>query len=194
VRYYNRYALTRFSFESMPMVSYMSANGVVAAGIPTNNWSFGDATLITVRTVPSLYVVGGFTAQSVGGPFGMNSSEFGFRLKPWTAPRFSPFADVRESWAYTTGVALPSSAVPISVLYRDFYNSHSMGSGNGTSFGLGMETRITARYSLTTVLSSTHYSMNGRDLSTARRWDYTADATRLMVGLRYNHGHWFDAP
>jgi hypothetical protein len=27
-----------------------------------------------------------------------------------------------------------------------------------------------------------------------RNWSYTNDATRLIVGVRYNHGRWFDAP
>jgi hypothetical protein len=25
-------------------------------------------------------------------------------------------------------------------------------------------------------------------------WNYINDATRLLIGLRYNHGRWMDAP
>lgn len=193
-RLYNRYMFSRFSLESTPMLSYMQATGLLAPGIPQTYWSFGDATLISWRAAPSLSVTTAFTASSVGTPFGMNASEFGLRIKPWTAPRVAVFADARASWAYTSGFALSSQAVPIAAIYRTAYDDFAMGTGKGAVLGLGAEAKITARYSLTSSLAYAHYAMQGRDLDSRRRWSYTNDYTRLMVGVRYNHGHWYDAP
>jgi len=194
-RLYNRYMFTRFSLESTPMLSYMQTTGLIAQGIPENYLAFGDATLISFRATPSLFVTTAFTASSLGTPFGMNGSDFGFRVKPWTSPRVSAFADARVSYAYTSDFALPSQAVPIAAIYRTSSNrDFATGTGKGAVFGVGADTRITARYSLITSLTYTHYTMQGRNLNTTSRWNYTNNATRLMVGMRYNHGHWYDAP
>jgi hypothetical protein len=193
-RLYNRYMLSRFSLESTPMLSYMQTTGLVAQGIPQNYWSFGDATLISFRAAPSLFVTSAFTAASLGTPFGVEASDVGLRLKPWTSPRVAVFADARMSWAFTTDFALPSQAVPIVALYRAGNRDFTTGSGKGGVFGLGTEVRLTDRYSLTTSLTYAHYSMRGINLTTSDRWTYTNDATRLMIGARYNHGHWYDGP
>src|SRR4051812_10425081 len=81
-RLYNQYMFSRFSLESSPMLSYMQSTGLLAPGISENYLAFGDATLISWRAAPSLSLTTAFTASSVGSPFGMNSSEFGFRVKP----------------------------------------------------------------------------------------------------------------
>jgi hypothetical protein len=192
VRLYNRYMFSRFSLESSPMLSYMQTTGALVPGVAHDYFAFGDATLISFRAAPSLFVTSAFTASSLGIPFGMNSSDFGIRVKPWTAPRTSVFADARLSWAYTTDFALPSSAVPIAQIYSTAYTDFRTGRGRGTTLGLGSETRITARYSFTAALNYTHYEMRGRTMS--NEWDYTSNATRLILGVRYNHGRWLDAP
>lgn len=194
-RAYNRYKFSRFSLESSPMISYMQTTGAVAPGIPMDYWSFGDATLVSFRATPSLFATSAFTAASYGAPFGMNTSDFGIRLKPWTAPRTAMFADARMSWAYTSDFALPSSGVPIAQVYSMAYSDFRRSKGNGVLFGLGSETRITQRYSLTVAMNYTHYRMrtnNFRDPGS--NWQYENSATRLIVGVHYNHGRWLDAP
>jgi hypothetical protein len=193
VRLYNRYVLSRFALESTPMLSYMQTTGVLAPGIPQNYWSFGDATLISYRVTPSLFVTTAFSASSVGTPFGMNGSDFGVRVKPWTSSRVTGFVDARASWAYTSDFPLSSQAVPIVGLYQVGKPDFTTGTGRGAAFGVGADTRISTRFSLTTSLTHTHYAMQGRSLGLGQRWSYTNDATRLMVGVRYNHGHWYDA-
>ena len=194
VRSYNRYRFSRFSLESAPMISYMETTGLLAPGLPGDYWGFGDQTLLSFRTAPSLYLTGAFTASSVGMPFGMNSSDVGIRVKPWTSPRVTPFADARMSWAFTSGNGIPSSVVPVILAYGIARENIITGSGRGAVFGLGADTRLTARYSITTTLSRTHYAMRGTSLEKANRWSYANDATRLSIGLRYNHGRWLDAP
>jgi hypothetical protein len=131
VRLYNRYMFSRFSLESSPMLSYMQTTGALVPGVAHDYFAFGDATLISFRAAPSLFVTSAFTASSLGIPFGMNSSDFGIRVKPWTAPRTSVFADARLSWAYTTDFALPSSAVPIAQIYSTAYTDFRTGRGPG---------------------------------------------------------------
>lgn len=193
-RSYNRYRLSRFSLESAPVVSYMETTGLIAPGVPGNYWGFGDQTVIGYRTAPSLYLTGAFTAASVGMPFGMNTSDVGLRIKPWTEPRIAPFVDARMSWAFTSGNGIPSSVVPVMLVYGMTRENIVTGSGRGAVLGLGADTRITARYSLLLTLSRTHYAMSGTSLQKANRWSYDNDATRLSVGVRYNHGRWLDAP
>jgi hypothetical protein len=36
--------------------------------------------------------------------------------------------------------------------------------------------------------------MHGQDISRMASWNYVNDASRLLDGLRYNHGHWYGAP
>jgi hypothetical protein len=194
VRLYNRYLVSRFALETSPMLSYMQTTGFVAENIPANYWSLGDATQLSFRAAPSLMLTTGFTSSILGGPFSLSSAEVGTRVKPWASARFAPFAEARMSWAYTSNVAVPSGIVPITFLYRSMYNADfTTGGGRGALLGLGVDSRLTARYSLTTTLSHTRYAMEGRVLSGVRRtWDYTNDATRLNVGLRYNHGRWYD--
>ena len=193
-RLYNRYRFSRFSVESSPMASYFQTSGLLAPNIPEDYMTVGDATIITMRALPSLYLAGAFTAAAAGAPFSMNSSEFGIRIKPWTAPRVSPFVDARASWAFTSNFGLPSSAVPFAQIYRNAYGDFSTGYGHGMVLGLGVDTRLTARYSVMASLSNTHYAMTGRSITSTNRWNYTNEATRLMVGVRYNHGRWLDAP
>jgi hypothetical protein len=193
VRSYNRYKLSRFSLESTPMISYMQTTGAIAKDIPMDYWSFGDATLISYRAVPSLFVTSVFSASSAGAPFGMNSSEFGVRLKPWTSPRVAMFADARMSYAFTSNFALPSSAVPFAAMYMDAYTDFSMSRGHGALLGLGSETRLNDRYSLTMSMNYTHYEMRTNRLYDPNSgWTYRNNTTRLNVGVRYNHGRWQD--
>ena len=190
---YNRYRLSRFSLEQYPMLSYLSTTGFVAEGIPANYWLLGDGTHLGFRVAPSLSLTADMTSSVVGGPFSMGTAEFGFRVKPWTSPRFTPFLDARTSWAYTMGSAGASNAVPGIFLARSLYGDFTTGSGRGNFLGLGAETRIRPRWSLATTLSTTRYAMTGRSLQTREEWKYTADAMRLTVGVRYNHGRWLDA-
>jgi hypothetical protein len=192
-RSYNRYKLSRFSVEASPMLSSMQTSGVFVQDVPEKYLAFGDATLLSFRATPSLFATAAFTASSMGAPFGMNASEAGLRVKPWTSPRTAIFGDARYSWAYTSDFALPSSAVPFAQIYSTTYTDFRRSRGNGLLFGLGSETRITARYSLTVSMNYTHYAMRTNNLQ-GRNWSYTNDATRLIVGVRYNHGRWFDAP
>jgi hypothetical protein len=193
-RLYNRYLLSRFSLESSPMLSYIQATGMLAENIPANYWSFGDATQLSFRATPSVFLTSSFTSTAAGGPFSLASADLGLRVKPWTSPRFSPFAEARMSWAYTSGIGLPSTIVPLSFLYRTMYTDFANGHGRGGVFGLGVDTRLSARFWMTTALSRARYNMEGVNLTTSNRWDYTTNATRLTVGFRYNHGRWFDAP
>jgi hypothetical protein len=191
---YNRYRLSRFSVEQYPMLTYLQTTGFIAEGIPTSNVTLGDGTHIGFRVAPSLSLTLDMTSSVYGGPFSMGSADVGFRLKPWTSPRFTPFADARMSWAYTTpGTGFGSAAVPTIFFARSMYGDFTSGSGNGVFFGLGVETRVTPQLSMTTALLTTRYSMEARDMGTRREWEYTADATRLTVGLKYNHGRWLDA-
>ena len=193
VRLYNRYVLSRFSLQTAPMLSYMQTTGFFAEGVSANFWSFGDATELTFRAAPSLYLSTAFTGSMLGGPFAMSSADIGTRVKPWTSMRFAPFAEARMSWAQTSNFGIPSSVVPVSFVYRSMYGDFTTGRGRGATVGIGVDTRLTPRYSIMSTLSHTRYAMEGRDLNgSSRRWDYTNDATRLMVGLRYNHGRWYD--
>ena len=195
VRSYTRYRLSRFSLESAPMISYMQTTGVMAPGIPMDYWSFGDATLLSFRAAPSFFVTSAFTASALGAPFGMNSSEFGLRLKPWTAPRVSLFADARMSYAFTSDFAMPSQAIPFAAMYMNAYTDFSMSRGKGALFGLGSETRLNDRYSLTVSLNYTHYQMRTNKLyNPSSNWTYENNTTRLNIGMRYNHGSWLSAP
>ena len=194
VRLYNRYKLSRFSLESSPMLTYMQTNGFLAEGIPQNNWTFGDATQLSYRVSPSAFLTTAFTSSSVGGPFQLGTAEIGGRIKPLAAPRFAPFVEARYSWAYTSNTTMPSSAVPVVFVMEGAGNNFSTSRGRGALFGVGVDTRINARYSITTSLSRSHYAMRGNDITRSASWNYVNDATRLLVGLRYNHGRWFDAP
>ena len=195
VRLYNRYRLSRFSLESAPMLMYTQATGMIAEGIPSNDWMFGDATQLSYRATPSLFLTTTFSGTQLGGPFALSSADVGARIKPQASSRFAPFAEARMSWAYTTGFQMPSALVPLTLLYRTMYQDFTNGGGRGALLGLGFDARVTARYTLTTTLSHTRYGMEGRNLTTHHTWDYTANATRLTVGVRYNHGrYWYDAP
>jgi hypothetical protein len=193
---YNRYALSRFSFEQYPMVSYFQANGWVADGIPSNFWSFGDGTHIGFRATPSLTVSTEFTSSVFGGPFSMGSTDFGVRVKPWTDLRVTPFVDARLSWAYTTGRGNNgANAVPVAFLIRSTYGDYTTGSGHGAVLALGADTRVNENIWLTTALSHSRYGMTNRSQnSPTGSWDYKTNVTRLAVGVRYNHGRWMDAP
>jgi hypothetical protein len=193
-RLYNRYRLSRFSLEASPMLSYMQTTGFIAEGIPANYWSLGDATQLMYRAAPSLYLTTTFTGSALGGPFALSSAEAGVRVKPWASMRFAPFAEARMSYAFTTGFAMPSGGVPVTFLYRAAYGDFTSGDGRGGVVGLGMDGRLTDRFALTTTLSHSRLAMEGRSMSGVRRtWDYSNNATRLTVGVRYNHGRWMDA-
>ena len=191
---YNRYALSRFSVEQFPMISYFQTSGFLARGIPANYWAFGDGTHIGFRATPSLTVSSDFTSSFFGAPFSFGTADFGVRVKPWTGLRVSPFVDARMSWAYTAGTGMGSTVVPLMFMIRSAYGDFSSSSGHGGTLGLGAETRVHARFWLTTALTHSRYSMTRRSLEQANEWDYTTQATRLSVGLRYNHGRWLDAP
>jgi hypothetical protein len=191
---YNRYALSRFSLEQYPMVSYLQTSGFLARGIPANYWALGDGTHIGFRATPSLTVSTDFTSAAFGAPFSLGSTDFGIRVKPWTNLRVTPFVDARLSWAYTAGSGTGSAVVPLMFMIRSAYGDFSTSSGHGGTLGLGAETRVHARFWLTTGLTHTRYSMTRRGFDPADGWRYTTDATRLSVGLKYNHGRWLDAP
>jgi len=191
-RLYNRYMFSRFSVEQSPMVSYFRSTGVIAEGIPSSNVAFGDATHISFRATPSLFLSTDLTSSFLNGPFAMGTAELGLRLKPWTAPRVTPFVDARVNYAYTmssTGNGLSSP-----FLARPNGDDFTTGRGHGKLLALGAETRVSTRFFVTTALSQTRYAMNGRSMSTLREWNYAIDATRLTVGFRYNGGRWLDAP
>ena len=191
-RLYNRYKLSRFSVEQSPMVSYFRANGVIAEGIPSNNVSFGDVTHFSFRATPSLFVSADLTSSFLNGPFAMGTAEFGFRVKPWTAPRVAPFVDARVNYAYT--MSSSNSGVSSVFLARPSGSDFTTGSGHGKLLALGAESRLSARFFLTTAISQTRYAMRGRSMSTLQEWNYAIDATRFTVGFRYNGGRWLDAP
>jgi hypothetical protein len=192
-RLYSRYAFSRFSFESAPMLSYMQTTGLVGPDVPANYVTFGDATQLSFRATPSLFFTGTFTSSSVGGPFSVASSEAGVRVKPWTSLRIAPFAEARMGWAFTSNVYAPSSSVPFLAVYRSAYNDFAYGSGHGGVFGVGADTRLTNRLSLTTALSYTRFDMSAQNLyGNTARWNYSNSATRLTLGVRYNHGRWVD--
>ena len=193
-RMYSRYMLSRFSLEQYPMMSYLQANGAIAKGIPSSNFSFGDGTHLSFRAAPSLFITSDFTSSFLNGPFSVGSSELGVRVKPWTSPRVAPFADARVSWAYTTSAQMTSAAVPFVFMYRSMSGDFASGSGHGAAFALGADTRLSARFFLTSALTSSRYAMEGRNLTTRTTWDYSLTATRLSVGVRYNPGRWLDAP
>jgi hypothetical protein len=194
-RMYSRYMLSRFSAGQYPMVSYFQTNGFVAAGIPASYWTVGDGTHLSFRATPSLFVTTDFTSSMLGGPFAMGSTDFGIRVKPWTAPRVTPFVDARMSWAYTSNAAASSAVVPLLFLYRSMYGDFTSGSGRGVAGAIGAEARLKARLFLTSAVSHSAYAMTAHDLQRrSGEWDYSLRATRLTVGLRYNHGRWLDAP
>jgi hypothetical protein len=47
-------------------------------------------------------------------------------------------------------------------------NNFSTSRGRGALFGVGVDTRINARYSITTSLSRSHYAMRGNDVTRCR--------------------------
>lgn len=190
----SRYRLSRFSLEQYPMLSHMTLTGFAAPGATNAYWTLGDGTHLGFRITPSLFVTADFTSAAIGGPFAMGTSDLGLRVKPWTSPRFAPFADARVSWAYTTGNGFNGAAIPMYLMVRSFDQDFTQGRGNGTLLGIGMDTRVRARWSVTTALASTRYTMHARDIRSVRAWDYTAVTTRVIVGLKYNHGSWLDAP
>jgi hypothetical protein len=199
-RLYSRYMLSRFSLEQYPMVSYFQTNGLVAEGIPADYWTFGDGTHIGFRAAPSVTVGLDFTSSIIGGPFSLGSSELGVRVKPWTRLRVTPFVDARMSWAYSAGFGAPSDAVPLVFMYQATRDNFTSGSGRGRVVGIGAETRLNARFWLTTGLTHARFRMTERNNlgftgpGSSEEWRYLANATRLSVGVRYNHGRWLDAP
>jgi hypothetical protein len=190
---YSRYRLSRFSLEQYPMLSHMSLTNFVSPGATNAYWTFGDGTHLGFRATPSLFLTADFTSAAIGGPFAMGTSDIGVRIKPWTSPRFTPFADARVSWAYTTGNGYNGAAIPLYLMVRSFEQDFTQGRGTGTLLGIGVDTRVRARWSVTTSLASTRYAMHARDMRSLREWDYTATTTRLIVGLKYHHGSWIDA-
>ena len=197
---YSRYKLSRFSLEQYPMVSYFQTNGLVAEGITTDYLTFGDGTHIGFRAAPSLTVGMDFTSSVLGGPFSLGSSELGVRVRPWTGMRVTPFVDARMSWAYSSSTDASSTAVPLIFVYQATQDRFTSGSGHGGVLGVGAETRINARFWLSAGLTHARFRMNSRTLvpanpgDSAPEWRYLANATRLAVGVRYNHGRWLDAP
>jgi hypothetical protein len=146
------------------------------------------------RATPSLTISTDFTSAFYGGPFSLGSADFGVRVKPWTGLRVTPFVDARVSWAYTAGSGTGSGAVPLMFMIRSAYGDFSSSSGHGGTLGIGADTRLNARFWLSTALTHARYSMTRRGLTQASEWDYRTNATRLSVGLRYNPGRWLDAP
>jgi hypothetical protein len=192
---YSRYRLSRFSLEQYPMLQYLQTTGFIAAGIPANYMTLGDGTHLGYRIAPSLSLTLDMTSTVFGGPFNMGTADLGFRVKPWTSPRFTPFADARMSWAYTnTGGGFGSTTVPVVFMARSMYGDFTTGGGKGGFLGVGVETRIRPQFTLTTALLATRYSMTARNFTNRSDHEYTSDVTRLTIGLRYNHGRWLDAP
>jgi hypothetical protein len=189
------YRFSRFSVEQYPMLSYLQANGLVADGIATSYVTFGDGTHLAFRVTPSLALTTDFTSSFIGGPFGVGSSEFGARLKPWASGRVLPFVDARVGWSYANRVAGPGGGFPFVVVYHAMSRDDALanGSGRGTAVGAGVETRMSERVSLTTAVSHARFAMSGRGTD-FERFAYTTRATRLTVGVRYTHGRWYQAP
>jgi hypothetical protein len=195
-RYFLRsYAYSRFSIEQYPMLSYLQANGLVADGIPTDYVTFGDGTHLAFRVTPSLALTTDLTSSFIGGPLGFGSMEFGTRLKPWASGRVLPFIDARYGWSYANRVSGPGGGFPFVVVYHAVSRDDAIanGSGRGTALGAGVETRVSERVSLTTAVTHARFAMSGRDID-FNRFAYTTRATRLTLGVRYNHGRWYDAP
>lgn len=196
VRSYNRYRLSRFSLDQYPMLSYVSATGMIAAGIPNDYMAFGDGTQIAFRAAPSLFITTDFTSSFYGGPSTIGTTEFGARFKPWAERRVTPFIDARLAYVYTTsssGGGISSAAVPIVLVARSMYGDFTSGSGKGAVAGLGAETRLSARIWLTATLTHTQNWMVAKDASFDTH-PYRMQATRLGVGGRFNPGRWLDAP
>lgn len=194
-RLYSRYRLSRFSLEQYPMLTQLQATGMIRQGIATNYTMLGDGTHLGYRVTPSVSVTGDLTSAVLGAPLSFGSADIGIRIKPWTSPRFRPFIDGRISRAYVVPVNGVSNVVPVVFLSRSMFGEITTGDGRGATLGLGGETSLGRNWILASSLSSTRYSMTGRQLTGPRgEWKYTADALRLALGVRYNPGRWYDAP
>lgn len=194
-RLYSRYRMSRFSFEQYPMLTQLMTTGFLAEGVASNWTLFGDGTHLGFRVTPSLSVTADMTSAFLGGPFSFGSGDLGLRVKPFASARVRPFADARVSRAYSINSAGVANMVPTVIVLRSELGDITTGSGSGVFFGLGAETSLGRRLMLSAEVSDTKYSMHGRRLNGDwREWDYTANALRLGVGLRYNPGRWLDAP
>ncbi|HET9423913.1 MAG TPA: hypothetical protein VFO55_00970 [Gemmatimonadaceae bacterium] len=194
-RLYSRYRMSRFSFEQYPMLTQLRTTGFIGEGIAQSWMMLGDGSHLGFRVAPSLSVTADMTSAFAGGPISLGSADLGLRAKPWVSRRIRPFADARLSWAYTTGITGMPAVLPTILLTRSVLGDLTTGSGRGALLGVGAETSLRTRLILSAGLSATRYSMRGRRLGGDwREWDYTADAVRLSVGLRYNPGRWMDAP
>lgn len=194
-RQYSRYRMSRFSFEQYPMLTQLMTTGFLADGVASNWTLFGDGSHLGFRLTPSLSLTADMTSAFLGGPFSFGSGDLGLRVKPWASRRIRPFADARASWAYSINSSGVPNMIPTVVILRSAFGDITSGSGKGAFFGLGAETNLGRRLLLSAEVSGTRYSMQGRRLNGDwREWDYTADALRLGVGLRYNPGRWLDAP
>jgi hypothetical protein len=194
-RLFSQYKLSRFSAETYPMFSYMQTTGLFVDGVSNNYVSFGDGTQLSFRVSPSVFITTDLTSTArFGNPFGIGTAEFGVRIKPWTGRRITPFMDARASFAYTASNGGAAGGIPFAIMYHSFQQEHATGSGKGGIFGVGLEAEITQRFGLTAGLTHARFDMRGRTINTFDRRDYGANATRLAVGLRYNHGRWIAAP
>lgn len=194
-RLYSRYRLSRFTLEQYPMVTQLQTTGIVGKGISTNYTMLGDGTHLGFRVTPSVAVTGDLTAAVLGAPLSFGSADVGIRVKPWTTQRFRPFVDARISRAYVVPASGISNVVPIVLHSRTMFGEITTGNGTGATLGLGGETSLRRNWILASSLSSTRYAMTGRQLTGTRgEWEYSANALRLALGIRYNPGRWYDAP
>lgn len=185
------YRRLRFSVESYPFVTTISAPGFAAPG-QTSKWtSFGVGSHVSYRLSPWVAATLDATQADFGGLAATETAELGTRIGPdrWDH-RIHPFVDVRLGWlrafegyfgSYPTIASLSASG-----------QQPRFGQGFGGVAGFGLERSLTHTLSLTTAFAYSRHRLDTRYYtgSAMANERYSLTARRYIIALRYNPIRW----
>ncbi len=175
---------SRVSYETYPLISYLQTP-LIGNLRSKQGLSLGAGSRVDYRVTRYVSATMDLTSSSIlsGGTL---TAEFGTRIRPErTERRFFPFVDLRLGYirAYES-LLLPG----------DFIDDGQPGTGArysdgfGGVAGVGMETALTRRFSLTTGASVLRGRMTAYDIrgTAPNTGAFPLTSYRLALGLRYN--------
>jgi len=182
------YKRWRLSFESYPLVSYISSPGLAGGKAMPSFMTLGTGTRADYLLTRNISATMDMTSSFIGGPAITNTAELGTRFHPqWAEHRLFPYADLRVAYlsAYDRRLAMYGGGIIDPTIPGRTVVRYS--TGFGASAGAGAEYSLTARWSIFSGASLLHTRLRAEDFETTpANMHFGLTALRYTIGIHYN--------
>jgi hypothetical protein len=178
---------SRASYETYPMVSYISAPGYGPGAL--SHWTtFGAGSRVDFRLRRNVSATLDLTSSFLGGPAYTQTAELGTRFSPMrNERRLYPFFDIRAAYLNAFRGRAPTYIDPYG--YNAFYGADYT-EGYGGVIGTGAEYTLSRSFSLVSGASVLRSRMRSYETGNSfTRSRFTLTSYRWVVALRYNPVH-----